>query len=516
MRLTLFTLACALIDLGASQQIWDIWQTTWNRTRLFKNLETRPPLQFVTPGAIGSGHIVVSDNVTYQDIVGFGGSLTDSSARLLDDLKTKNSTNYWSLLNYLFSAKEAANAAGLSYLRVPLGASDFAAKAYSYDDINGDTCLKEFDITKAPSYVFSVLLDIISVNQAVKVHLVPWSPPAWMKTGGTMNGGMLKPTMINLYASYLIKSLQGFKRQGIDAYAISIQNEPQYSNPTYPTSTLTAFQEGQIGVALKSLMKANGFPKVKLIGYEHNWSDATVYPVQLMKAAGDAFDGVSFHCYAGSVSQQGDFSKLYPKKEIYFTECSGVRGTDWWNDIKWFMDNVFFGAIENNAKAALMWNLALDAKGEPKYPGTGSCAGPGCRGIVTINANGTWTANQEFYAMAHLSKATIPRDMGGPSGRRIKVAVGGSAGWGLRVGAFVTGRLDSSDWRRYSLVVMNWNDSVGGRNPVDVKTTILFRGLQANYTFPVGLTTLWWYAPPLGASTTIESRGAQSVLQLNQ
>lgn len=57
--------------------------------------------------------------------------------------------------------------------------------------------------------------------------------------------------------------------------------------------------------------------------------------------------------------------------------------------------------------------------------------------------------------MAHLSKATIPRDIGGPSGRRIKVAVGGSAGWGLRLGAFVTGRLNSSDWLCYSLVVMN-------------------------------------------------------------
>jgi hypothetical protein len=42
--------------------------------------------------------------------------------------QTKNSTNYWNLLNYLFSPKEAANAAGLGYLRVPLGASDFAAK----------------------------------------------------------------------------------------------------------------------------------------------------------------------------------------------------------------------------------------------------------------------------------------------------------------------------------------------------------------------------------------------------
>ena len=31
-------------------------------------------------------------------------------------------------------------------------------------------------------------------------------------------------------------------------------------------------------------------------------------------------------------------------------------------------------------------------------------------------------------------------------------------------------------------------------NPVDVTATIEFRGMQATYTFPVGVTTLWWYA----------------------
>lgn len=41
--------------------------------------------------------------------------------------QSKNSVNYWKLLNYLFSPTDAENAAGLSYLRVPLGASDFSA-----------------------------------------------------------------------------------------------------------------------------------------------------------------------------------------------------------------------------------------------------------------------------------------------------------------------------------------------------------------------------------------------------
>jgi hypothetical protein len=35
-------------------------------------------------------------------------------------------------------------------------------------------------------------------------------------------------------------------------------------------------------------------------------------------------------------------------------------------------------------------------------------------------------------------------------------------------------------------------DSNGNWSPQTVKTTIEFRGQQATYTFPVGVTTLWW------------------------
>lgn len=63
------------------------------------------------------------------------------------------------------------------------------------------------------------------------------------------------------------------------------------------------------------------------------------------------------------------------------------------------------------------------------------------------------------YAMAQASKAILPRDVGGPWGKRIKVAVGGELSWALRVTAFVTGRVNPSDWLRYSLVVLNCEDT---------------------------------------------------------
>lgn len=55
------------------------WQTTWNKTNLFKGLNPRPPLEFTAPGPIGSANIVVTEKSAYQEIVGFGATLSSFS-----------------------------------------------------------------------------------------------------------------------------------------------------------------------------------------------------------------------------------------------------------------------------------------------------------------------------------------------------------------------------------------------------------------------------------------------------
>ncbi|TBU27192.1 glycoside hydrolase [Dichomitus squalens] len=502
-RTTAFASVLAFAAPILGQQIYDIWATTWDRSSIFTYTNLSPnPINFGSPGAIGDADIDITDASTFQSVWGFGASLTDSSALILNNLKASNadSSSYWSLLEYLFDPTDGANSAGFSYLRIPLGASDFSAGLYSFDDTSGDTSLSGFNINRAPSYLFSVLNDIRSINNVLRIHILPWSPPGWMKDSGTMNGGNFLSNYTTVYANYLLKSLQGFQSKGISVYAISIQNEPENSNPTYPTCKVSASQEAQIGIALRSLMDSNGFSGVKIIGYEHNWNDAAGYPITLMQDAPNAFAGVSFHCYSGSVDQQDTFHSAYPTKEIYFTECSGTQGTDWWSDIKWYMQNLFVGGITHNSHNGLMWNLALDGNGSPMLPGTNSCGTP-CRPVVTVNSDGSWSVNQEFYSMAQAAKATLPRDAGGPWGKRIGVSVGGTLSSALTVGAYVTGRVNSADWLRYSLVVLNSNDHPNGPwDPVPVQTTIEFRGMQATYTFPVGVTTLWWYAPNEGHS----------------
>ncbi|KAH9947622.1 glycoside hydrolase superfamily [Amylocystis lapponica] len=479
----------------ASQQIFDIWETSWDRTSQLKYTDLgNSPINFVSPGAIGDADIVINDGTVLQQMIGFGSTLTDSSAQLLSKLKSQNSGNYWSILNYAFDVTDGANAAGLAYLRVPIGASDFSANAYSFDDVSGDTSLNSFNINNAPSYLFDVLKDIVGINKNIYVHIVPWSPPAWMKDSGSLLGGSFLSQYTDNYANYLLKSVQGFKSQGIPIWAVGLQNEPENNNPTYPTCAISASQEAAIGKSLRPLLDNNGLSSVNIIAFEHNWSDAGAYPVDVMQSAASAFSGASFHCYEGSVSDQKQFATAFPDKAIYFHECTGEYGSDYWSDIKWYMDNIFSGSVNQGSSNAAMWNFALDGNGEPKLPGTNSCGTP-CRPLVTINSDGSFSYNQEFLSAGQIAKATIPKDAGGPSAQRISSSVGGSKDWGLVVSAFVTRRSSSSDWNRYSIVVLNWDDSPNGSwDPTPIKTTIEFRGKQATYTFPVGVTTLWWYA----------------------
>ncbi|KAF9258303.1 glycoside hydrolase family 30 protein [Marasmius fiardii PR-910] len=486
-----YSLACLLLftTLSASQQICDIRQTTWDRSKLFDNVSPSSPIKFDTLADTSNVKIYIDDTKEAQEIVGFA----DSSALTLNMLKTTNSSKYWELLEHAFGTAYGTDSVGLSYIRVPLGASDFSSSLYSLDDTEDDTAFLNFDLDRAPSYLFSTLEDIRSVNNDLKVHLVAWSPPGWMKDGGKMTGGSLKPEMVKYYSTYLLKAVQGFIGKGIPIYAITVQNEPLHDHPAYPTCLMTPSEESVIGRSLRKKLDKCGLKSVKIIGFDHNWVSASHYPVSLMEDGGDAFAGVSFHCYEGNVDQQNEFHKAFPSKDIYFTECTGTVGSDWWSDMKWYMDNLWIGALERRAKTGLMWNLALDDKGNPKLNTTTSCPN-GCRALISVS-DGSYALNQEFLSMAHVSKVTIPRDPGGPSARFVGVSVSGSVNSTIRSAAFVSKRDNSNDPSMYSLVVLNQLDRSGDGywNPTPVNVTIEFKGKQVAYEFPVGITTLSFY-----------------------
>ena len=88
-------------------------------------------------------------------------------------------------------------------------------------------------------------------------------------------------------------------------------------------------------------MDDNGFGATRIISYDHNWVNGGQFPVQVLQQANYQFAGAAFHCYAGTVGQQEQFQNAFSSKELYLTECTGLFGTDWWNNIKWWMENLW-------------------------------------------------------------------------------------------------------------------------------------------------------------------------------
>ena len=128
---------------------------------LHESLQQKPALHF---GAVRSPSltITVDDTRKYQQMDGFGASLTDSSAWLLSHKLTDQQRK--EALEKLFSPTKGI---GLSVLRQPMGASDFAIDDYSYDDLPAgetDPDLKKFTIDRDRAYIIPILREALALN----------------------------------------------------------------------------------------------------------------------------------------------------------------------------------------------------------------------------------------------------------------------------------------------------------------------------------------------------------------
>ena len=115
--------------------------------------------------------IKIYPEITYQQIVGFGGAITESVGFSFSKLPQEKKEN---LINDYFSKE------GLNYTlaRVPIGSCDFSIKPYSYTSKRN---LSDFSIEKDKQYIIPMLQKAKSVNQDLSLFASPWSPPWFMK-----------------------------------------------------------------------------------------------------------------------------------------------------------------------------------------------------------------------------------------------------------------------------------------------------------------------------------------------
>lgn len=442
--------------------------------------------------------IVVDPTLRYQTMQGFGGAITDSSATVLYRMSPSARE---ATMRSLF---DPVSGDGLDYLRQPIGASDFVATAaYTYDDLPAgqtDFPQRRFSIAHDELEILPLLREAKTLNPRLKIVASPWSPPAWMKTDGSLIGGRLidDPRIYRSYALYLIKFIQEYRASGVDVDTITVQNEPQNRAPSgYPGTDMPSWQEEKVIEQLGPMLRAAGL-HTKILAYDHNWSehpndiantppdetsDIDHYPQNVLSSpAARWVYGVAYHCYFGDPSAMTALHNEFPSKAIYFTECSGSQSADPSNTfsdtLKWHTRNLVIGTTRNWAETVINWNLALDPAGGPHVGGCGTCTG-----IITVGPGDTVTDNAEYYTLGHLARFVMPGAV------RIASTSFGTTGWNGQVMDVAFRNPNGST----VLVAHNEND-----NP---QTFAVREGNQSfTYTLPGGaLASFTWRHEPQGS-----------------
>ncbi|MBS1866136.1 MAG: glucosylceramidase [Acidobacteria bacterium] len=431
-------------------------------------LASKPPLHFGT-AQTAALTIRLDESVKYQHIEGFGASLTDSSAWLFDHKLTAEQRK--AALEMLFDSQKGI---GLSVLRQPMGASDFALSDYSYDDValgEKDLALAKFSIDHDKAYIIPILKEALAINPNLKIIATPWSPPGWMKTSQSLIRGALLPEAYPAFAKYFVKYIVAYRDAGIPIYAITMQNEPLNVPGNYPGMDMTAIEQANfLRDSLGPALREAGLT-TKVLVFDHNW-DLIDYPIQVLndsKAAAFA-TGAATHCYGGTPTAQSELHDRFPDKGIWMTECSGG---DWQKgNLLEQQVRLIINSTRNWAMSVVLWNLALDQNHEPFL---GGCTN--CRGVVTVNHSSSpaqVVPTVDFTALAHVSKFLTP------GARRI-------ASNSFEQGSLEDVAFENPDGT-IVLVVLN---SSGSPQPFN----IAWRGQFASYKMPPsGVATFRWRA----------------------
>ena len=275
----------------------------------------QPALAWQPAGEKKADAIVLDPTRTYQDMLGFGAALTEASAYMINQLDGAAKEK---LLRELYDPSELA----MGVTRVCIGASDFATKAYSYDEGEPDPELKRFSIDYDKPYVLPQLRAARKYNPELYILASPWSPPGWMKASGTMIGGSLKPKNFSVYAKYLVKFLQAYAAEGVPVDAITSQNEVDTDQDGRMPACLWA-QEHEIVFVSQHLgpaLEQNKIP-TKIWMLDHNWNLWGRVINSLEDPQFNRYiDGVAWHPYMGKIDAMSRVHDAFPDKHAYWTE----------------------------------------------------------------------------------------------------------------------------------------------------------------------------------------------------
>lgn len=322
-----------------------------------------------SPPAEGHAPVVSIDTTQeHQTILGFGTSLTESSAYVLSLLPPARREE---VLRHCFDP-ETGN--GYTFARTHINSCDFSLSNWSCASVDGDFELEHFSMEPARRYVLPLVQDVFRILPGLNLIASPWSPPGWMKTNGEMNnGGKLRPECAGVWARFLVRYLGELAAAGAPAWALTVQNEPAavqvWDSCIYSGEEERDFVRDHLGPALQ----ASPLKDMKLIVWDHNKDilyERAAAVLNDPKAAQYVW-GVGLHWYGGEQPEQLELTHAaWPDKPLVFTEGCWEQGAKpgQWDRGERYAQHII-NDLNHWVTAWVDWNLALDLRGGPNHVG---------------------------------------------------------------------------------------------------------------------------------------------------
>lgn len=307
----------------------------------------------------------IYDQVRYQEIIGFGGAMTQASAvnlMKMDDRDRKT------VLKGYFDPEEGL---GYSLCRTTINSCDFSTEFYSYDDVKEDWELANFSIERDKKDVIPMLKEAMEINGKVRFFSSPWSPPGWMKTNGRMDKGRyLRKECYQVWADYIVRFLEEYGKEGIPIWGITIQNEAHaemgWESCYYTPQDEQEFARDYLGPALNKA----GLNDKKVLFWDHNKERVLDRALNVLSdpLALKVLDGVAVHWYVGDhFGALEAFHQLYPDKVILGTEaCVGKEEKTCYDTGEKYAHDII-GDLNHWAGGWVDWNMVLDSEGGPDH-----------------------------------------------------------------------------------------------------------------------------------------------------
>ena len=436
MKVTVIMVLCCFLALTAtclSKQVKEhttvkIYQTSKSGDKV----ALKKSLLLSTLKKVNTPIITLSPNKTYQQIEGFGGAFTQSSASVLNKLSPKKRKE---VIDYYFRSDKA----GYTLTRTHINSCDFSTENYAYDTTAGDKELKDFSIARDKEDIIPLIQDAMKCQGAkFKILASPWTAPPWMKDNHAWNNGSLLPEYYSTWALYFSKYIQEYEKQGIPIWAITIQNEPENNSGLWEMMIFTP-------TSMKDFMKNHLIPrfqkdrlKTKLVIYDHNrdhvkpWTDALLGDPELAKYVW----GTAVHWYSSTIDWYpdvlNDIHQKYPDKKIMQTEgCIDSEKPRWKNDA-WYWEKEakdwgyvyapeadkplhpqyvpvyryacdIIGGLNSWLVGWIDWNMVLDTQGGPNHA-KNWCVAP----VIAKPETDEVYYTPLYYVMEHFSKYFRP------------------------------------------------------------------------------------------------------------